>query len=212
MTIAQVYQRFNNNQGLQEHQLRVGAIAKTICEHSSQELDETNIVAAALMHDLGNILKFKFDNDDFAALVEPEGVAYWKQRQAEVELEYGAKADEATIAMVAKLELEPEIARVIERAHLEYTDQIIEEDDVSSQVLLYADMRVGPHAITTLEGRIEDIGKRYAHRFTTEYLEELYTKLNAIEVALFTNASITPDDISEKSTKSLQKELLNWEV
>ncbi len=213
MTIKEVYSHFKINQGLQLHMLRVGAVAKTISDNYGSDIDTQNIVSACLMHDLGNILKFKFDNDDFNSFLEPEGVDFWRKRKVEVELEYGVNEDEVTIKMINELKVDPEISRVVEAGHLEVIGRLIEEKDFSGQVMLYCDMRVGPMSIISLDERLDDIQERYApHRFSHEKLDFLRKHLGKIEDNIFAQSNIKPSDITEDSTLELQKELLNWEV
>ncbi|USN54769.1 MAG: HD domain-containing protein [Candidatus Peribacteria bacterium] len=60
-SIQDIYTQYQIPPSLQEHMLRVAAVAEQICLHSSQEIDHATIVTAALLHDMGNIIKFNLD-------------------------------------------------------------------------------------------------------------------------------------------------------
>lgn len=61
-TISEIYDDYRIVINLQEHQRRVAAVARIIADNFSGELDRTGVVEAALLHDMGNILKFKQDH------------------------------------------------------------------------------------------------------------------------------------------------------
>jgi len=213
MTISEVYDQFPINQGLREHMLRVGAVAKTICDNKDGTLDSEDIISAALLHDLGNILKFQFDREDMVELMQPEGAEYWQKKQAEVELEYGSEEDVATVMMLQKINVSPETIKVIDSAHLSELDKIVANNNLSGQVMLYCDMRVGPGAVMTLTERMQDMRDRYVtHRFTHEEMDEMVEKMKTIEENIFARCQIKPEEITEGSTASLQQALLDWEV
>ncbi len=61
-TITEVYDDYLIVINLQEHQRRVAAVAKLIAENFSGELDRNGVIEAALLHDMGNIIKFNQDH------------------------------------------------------------------------------------------------------------------------------------------------------
>ena len=86
MTIAEIHKQLPINSGLQLHMLRVGAIAKIVAG-ISPDVDEELVVTAALLHDVGNIVKITFDIAP--ELLAPEGIDYWKERKVETVAKYG---------------------------------------------------------------------------------------------------------------------------
>ena len=62
MNIFNIYAKYKIPPQLQTHQLRVAAVAKTICEHLWPKLsDMRTIISTCLVHDMGNIIKFDLD-------------------------------------------------------------------------------------------------------------------------------------------------------
>ena len=58
MTILEIYEKYKIMPQLQEHQLRVASVAKTICDHLLVPVHTDHVVSVCLLHDMGNILKF----------------------------------------------------------------------------------------------------------------------------------------------------------
>ncbi len=101
MNIKDIYLKYSVNKGLQEHMIRVAAVAQLICDKSTIKLDTKNIVTACLLHDMGNLIKAKMDS--MPELYEPEGVAYWTQVQIEMKYKYGTDEHIATMAIVNEI-------------------------------------------------------------------------------------------------------------
>ena len=73
--ITDIYKEYKIMPSLQMHMLRVAAVTKMIVDNYNMDLDKESLVVAALVHDLGNIVKM--DNmATFPDFFEPEGVEY----------------------------------------------------------------------------------------------------------------------------------------
>lgn len=60
MKIQEIYRRYSIPPNLERHMLQVAAVGEYICTHwSGPELNSQLILQALLLHDLGNIVKFK---------------------------------------------------------------------------------------------------------------------------------------------------------
>ena len=57
---TQIYEKYKIIPFLVMHQLRVAAVAEMICDSLSMSIDKDNIVRACTLHDMFNIVKFKF--------------------------------------------------------------------------------------------------------------------------------------------------------
>jgi len=58
MQILKIYEKYKILPALQQHMFRVASVAKMIAEHMVIDVDIDCITKAALLHDMGNILKF----------------------------------------------------------------------------------------------------------------------------------------------------------
>jgi len=215
MNINDVYLKYKINKGLREHMIRVAAVAQLICDKSTVELDTKNIVTACLLHDMGNLIKAKMDS--MPELYEPEGVDHWIRIQAEMIERYGADEHTATIAIVNEISPGEEVLHyVFDAIGTENTARVHANESLGAKIATYSDMRVGPFGIITIEDRMDDLRVRYISRnkpgFSAENIDQREKMLKDIERAIFSKSTIEATDVTDKSTQSLQKDLLNWEV
>lgn len=210
MQIQDIYKKYRINNGLAEHMVRVGAVAWVVCDHSPLPIDKTVAVSACLLHDMGNLIKVKFEAAP--EFFEPEGVGYWQEVQAEMIETYG-DVGSATRAIVHEIAPMPAIEKTIEEASLHKMKEIVESGTLEAKLLEYADMRVALRGITTMHERFEDIRERYTpHRHSAAYIDELEVAAGKIEQELFSGATIRPNDITEDTTAGIQKQLQSWEI
>lgn len=210
MQIEEIYKKYRINKGLREHMVRVAAVAELVCEHSLLSIDRTVAVSACLLHDMGNLIKVKFEAAP--ELFEPEGVGYWQEVQAEMIELYG-DVGSATRAIVSDIAPLDTIEETIEHASLNKMMDIAQSGTLEARLLEYADMRVALRGIVSMHERFNDIRARYvpAHH-TGEYIDELEAAAASIEAELFAGASITPAGITEESTASIQEKLLDFDI
>lgn len=178
--------------------------------HSPLSIDKNAVVSACLLHDMGNLIKVKFESAP--ELFEPEGIGYWQEIQAEMVDMYG-DVGSATRAIVHEIAPLPVVEETIEDALFSKMATIAESGTREAKLLEYADMRVALHGISSMKERFDDIRERYVPmHHTGEYIDKLEAAAAKIESELFAGASITPDDITETSTAAIQKELWNFEI
>jgi 5'-deoxynucleotidase YfbR-like HD superfamily hydrolase len=85
-------------QNLQDHQLRVAAVASIICDSFDFLINKEKIIKVCLLHDMGNIIKFQLDY--FPELNKPEGLEYWQNVQKEFIAKYGPNEHNATMKIM----------------------------------------------------------------------------------------------------------------
>jgi len=210
MQIQEIYKKYRINNGLQEHMVRVAAVAEMVCDHSPLPIDRITVVSACLLHDMGNLIKST--PAEIPDLFEPEGVGYWQEVQAEMTQLYG-DVGSATRAIVADIAPLPTIEETIEHASFSKMTEIAEVGTLEAKLLEYADMRVALRGIVSMKERFNDIRDRYVPvPHPSEYIDELEAAAMQIEVALFAGASIVPSDITEESTAAIQKELFEFDI
>lgn len=212
MVISEIYKKYPINKGLQEHMLRVAAVAKMVCGEMKQ-VDANLVLSACLLHDVGNLAKINFSLPAMDQHFTPEGVEYWKKEQEKMWQEISK--DEYTVTEhilrdigvcegVIKAVLNIELAKILESTP---------EQTVEDKIIMYADLRVGLHGIISVEERMNDIKARYVpERYSAEFVDDAKELLLDIEAKLFVDASIVPEDITDASTAEMQKELLNFDI
>lgn len=210
MEIQGIYKKYRINKGLQEHMVRVAAVADMVCDHSPLPIDRTIAVSACLLHDMGNLIKVKFEAAP--ELFEPEGVGYWQEVQAEMTELYG-DVGSATRAIVADIAPLHKIEETIEHASLNKMADIAASGTFEAKLLEYADMRVALRGIVSMHERFDDIRARYVPtHHSGGYIDELEAAAASIEEELFAGASITPAEITEVSTAAIQSALHNFDI
>jgi hypothetical protein len=159
MLISQIYHKYQIPPNLQRHMFEVAAVAEFLAnQFKGQKVNQSLVVESALLHDLGNIVKFK----DFITSEMQLDEKVWRQVQKDFVEKYGADAHQTTLSIVKELGLknEAEIITTLEQSDHRYIASY-GYLTLESQLLDYADMCVAPSGIVGFEPRINDLVKRY---------------------------------------------------
>jgi hypothetical protein len=184
---------------LREHQLRVGGIVRLIT-------DNHDSIITALVHDMGNIVKFDLDNP----YTKINDIEKWKIEQEYVRTNYGCDAHEATFAILKDAGLNKYNIHLKDegRAYNNETLYVDFFESMSKPALftLYGDMRVSIEGVVSMQERIEDLERRYgAPRAESKWANKLVTYIESI-----TNIEVR--SISEEMVEPLFDELLTMTV
>lgn len=214
MTITEIYKKYKINKGLQEHMIRVAAVAKMICDASKVDLETENIVEGCLVHDMGNLIKSKMDT--FPEFFDPEGVDYWIKVKEEMIEKYDNDVHGATVSMVEDMNLEDKSVFYFRAIGGDDTQRVHAGGTLGEKIATYSDMRIGLHGAVSLKERMDDIRRRYIERnmegFSSDDIDVREQRLADMEKDIFANSNIQPSDITDKSTEEIQDELWEWEV
>ena len=165
---------------LAQHQLRVGGIVSLITKDKAA-------ILTALVHDMGNIVKFS--NLDLG----------WTSVQEIFQKKYGRDANLATLKILDDAGL-TKLRDLVEQ-EAEFYQNVINIEDFSKVSLpaaltLYADSRVAIDGVVSLEERIVDLETRYKqHRSDREWaykLEDYVQSLSRCDVKSITEEMVTP--------------------
>ena len=209
MNFAQVYQHYQIPSNLQQHQLRVAGIAYLIAKYwqAKPKIDPVLMARVGLVHDMGNILKFDL-NPKVAKRYGLTNLSKWQQVQHEFRRKYGNDEVETTFAICRELGLEQELA-ILQREHQIYNPPKIAQspNDWPVKIFLYADMRVSPQGVVSLEERLKDFFARY--RFNRP---EWFKAGQSIENQLQARTTIDITSINETQLQPLYSQFLHWKV
>lgn len=193
--------------------LRVAAVAAQICDSLAVPVKKDTIIGACLLHDMGNILKFKFDFVDFPQEFYggPEGVVYWQSVQNEYIQKYGTHEDEITLKIVKELrvfgEVEDLLGKILSPAIKDpLTDFVLEP-----YICKYADTRVGPHGVLPLKSRLIDEWKK-RDPVRAANADILYKIFSGVEKQIFSQTKIVPESITDASITSYIEKLKNFNL
>ncbi len=162
------------------------------------------LTKAALFHDVGNLVKYDF------GIIPIENVDFWKQKQQEIKRKYGADDHEATKKMLAEIGVTAEISKIILDKSFGRAVEISWSETWEVKTLLYADNRVLPHGIGSLEDRLADVRVRYSKYASRPDLEEACRE---IERQIGENMDVPVAEITEENlTNYNNKDFLGREV
>lgn len=214
MKITEIYRQYRILPNLQEHMLRVSAVAAYICDHfDGSKIDKSSVISATLLHDMGNIIKF--DLTLYPELLGPKPLTFWEGVQVDFKERYGEDEHVATELIATELGVSERIKELIQAVSYHAAEENVASDDFEKKIAAYADLRVGLHGVITLEERLSDFTKRYAHLFSEDNevkREKTYDALRQLEPQVFAYCNISPDEITNKAISGTIDSLKNFVV
>lgn len=197
MTIKEVYEKFEIPPNLAEHMLTVARVAHSLQEHwNGEEVDFDFVIKSALLHDIGNIVKFKLEGDLSMLGEEAKNVEHWKEVQKRVIEKYGADDHGASGNMLKEIGVTGPLWDVIQNKSFANAIDVAKGDDWYAKILLYADMRVMPHGVATLEERLADVRNRMPQYYNRPDFEELLESMRDVEKQIAENLDSAIADIA----------------
>ena len=214
--IAQIYTQFKIPPNLQMHQKLVASVAALICDQwkgslAAYRINRDDLVAFLLIHDLGNIIKYKFDSESAKMLgAEAKNVVYWKRVREEIIQKYGSNVKDASERMMLELDPPQGVRHLFSNMAFAKTDVIARGNDWSVKIAAYCDFRVGPFGVVSLQERLDDLRKRYGGKthdfdcagegaFTKERVDLLYACDSEIETQIMQKLRIAKEDITTQT-------------
>ena len=152
------------------------------------------------------------DLSKFPDFVEPEGVAHWQLEKDATITKYGEDSHEANVAIAREIGLPEKSIWLIDNISFSQLENIVADENFERKIVEYADSRVGPHGVVSLEGRFADALERYTSRYPNRAdAEESYRRFaawaKAIEQQVFGKVAMAPEDITEHSIQPLLEQL-----
>jgi hypothetical protein len=165
----------------------------------STETNVEKLVAAGLLHDMGNMVKINFNSPlaKESLRFDENGADYWTKVKEEHIQEYGEWSHTATESILKKLEIEQEIVDLINFASWQHIQEIINGDDFEAKILAYADYRVIPQGVASLNERLEDLRIRY-HQGDQEECDNINKAYHDLEEQLI-KVGLKPEIINDES-------------
>lgn len=220
MTITEIYQKYTTMPSLQEHQLRVAAVALRIARNAEEKLiDWRELITACLLHDMGNIIKFNLSL--YPQFLEPEGLEYWQRVKAKFIATYGKDEHKATLAIARELGINKRAIEILTSIGFSNALKVSKSGDLSKLIACYSDQRVTPRGVTSLVQRMQEgrdrfrINKKIKNSERKKYqkkIEIMATALQKMEKRIFAQVTIGPDEITNESIKAIQKELRRFKI
>lgn len=209
MKISKIYKNYQIMPFLQLHMLRVTAVAKLIAQNMKIPVDETSITCTCLLHDMGNIIKFNLSL--FPQALEPEGYAYWKDVQNKYKSKYGNDEHSATYKIAAEIGVSQRVNDLLHKIGFSRSEEIYVSNDFDLKICAYADNRVSPQGIISLDQRLADGQKRFMvnkpNTFDLKFFQKMQNFSKLVEAQIFEKCKIKPEAISDASVNPLLAQL-----
>ncbi len=202
MTIWEVYEQYRIMPNLRLHQLRVAAVARELAH--ALRADADLVTKAALLHDMGNIMKSDFSQFP-PEFYGDHDLSYWELVKKDYAATYGRDEHEATDAIAKEMGMGQEVIELIGSMGFGRIESIYLSDNLELKICEYADQRVAPYGITSIFERLEEGRRRYESRTEAEsdYGSDLYRQrvslVLELEQKLFNGLLITPEMLTEES-------------
>lgn len=202
--VESIYNRFNVIENLRLHMRTVAAVGSLLMDHwkgTAVSPVREDAVAALLLHDLGNIVKFNFGDRSLWNGMSDEEIEWWRTVRDDVVAKYHSTVDhEVTNRMAEQLELSDRLLFLISAMLMENAEAVIDSRDIELKICAYADQRVAPWGIATLSERFSDLTRRYSD--TPEgYFEGRLLLAQQLESDVLASTTILPGDINEESVR-----------
>lgn len=215
MTIWDAYETYRIMPNLRLHQMRVAALARELA--IALNADHELVTQVGLLHDMGNILKSDFSQFPPEFYGE-KGVEYWEGVKREYAATYGTDEHAATETIAREIGVPSNVIDMINSMGFSKMPAILETGSRELQVIQYADLRVGPHGVTSLEERMNEGRARYVARSRAEFGEneamfQTYRDVaRTIEARLFEGLLIAPGMLTEESLTPVIESLREYVI
>jgi len=157
VNIQKIYNRYRIPEGLQQHMRWVAQVADQVVENwIGSNINADLVQQTALLHDMGNIIKFK--RPFWGEMAKSE--YFWMQTQEEFIAQYGSDVLLATRKIIDELGLKNSVGRMVAEMGIITTNP---NADVSyeARIVEYADCRVSLKGIVSFADRVADLMARY---------------------------------------------------
>ncbi len=214
MTIQHIYDQYRLMPNLQIHQYRVAGVAKLVCGAIPDQVDTNEVIQASLLHDMGNMIKF--DLGRFPEFLEPQGLVYWMKVQKEFKKKYGMDEHQATFAIAREVGVSDRVFELISAVGFDEIKDDFNSGDLSKMICEYADCRVSPMGVVSLDERLADLEKRYADHYPspehTAKRREFQKWARKMEAHIFERCKLKPEEITEEKVAQTFDDLKQLEI
>lgn len=213
MKIKEIYKKFKISPNLQDHMLTVASTVIFLKDNwQGEKIDWNKIVKAALLHDLGNIVKFDMDKFPDLMREEVKRIDYWKKVQRETIAKYGSEDHKVTEKMLRELNVKEDVIKTILEKSFGNSEMTVFRKDWNTKILLYCDVKTSPTGLVTLDERIVDIKRRMPKYTNKPNFSKIVKAIKELEKQIQTNLKIPISRISDKSVEKYKNDLLKKEI
>ena len=217
MNIHQIYSKYSIPPNLKTHMLSTAALAKIIINSwvdAENQVDYERVILSCLLHDMGNIIKFKFQNLDPQSELINE-LDHWKKVQKEFKEKYGDDEENATFQIVEEISIPNSVVKLLHDKEI-YHENDLQKFDNEINICRYVDSVIAPDGIVSLAEKIKYSEIRYGNIPGTRVASDLWPLivefLYKIEEIIQKNTIIDITQITQEELTQHFQELLEFEI
>jgi len=196
MTIQQIYTQFLIPQNLQQHMLRVAALAQIILENwTGKKPDTEAIVIAAALHDIAKPVTFDLAKQAEYGLSLKE-IQDLANLQKMIKTKYSSQEHQALLGIAQDLGYSALTVDILDNDEWEFIPRLLSDQQIEPLIMIYADMRIGWNGILSLSERLAKLQARTAIANLEVYqkngpkLEEMIQEKTTIDITQITNQDL----------------------
>ena len=210
--ILAVYRSYRVPPSLQNHMLQVAGIGQWILNRwQGPELDRFKLISALLLHDIGNLVKADYLRFPRLFPAELANLGYWEEMQKWIKTRYGNTDMLATRSICIELGVESDVLELIENKQFIKNMETLISDDYAVKIAAYADQRVSPQGIKSIQDRLFEAVKRYRDipgaSVNHPNRDQLIEAAVEIQKQIFVHIDGEPGDITNTAIQSCVEEL-----
>lgn len=210
MKVREIYKKYLITPNLQKHHLRVAKVALFIYDHwKGEQFDKELVKKAALLHDLGNIVKFDLKGYPEYLGEELKRRDFWAKKQKEMIKKYGDDDHKACLQMLREIGVDAKIIKIISDKSFRNSLKTKKSDNWELKILFYSDLRVGPLGVISVKERFDEAIPRLKMNKKRNNAGELIKACYRIEKQIQENLDVDVSKITDQSIERDDKELLN---
>lgn len=199
MIIQDIYYRFSTPSNLQDHMLRVGALAEIICSSwTGKNIENNSIVQACLLHDIAKPLNFDLAKQAKFGLSETD-INNLEKLQQMIREKYDSNEHKAVVKICREIGCPNTAVEIVDDLEWEHTTRLLSEKKTESLIAIYCDMRISPKGILPLVDRMNELKTR---DHDSNRMDELSLAGQELEKWIQSNTSIDLNSIDNHQINS----------
>lgn len=208
MKIGQIYKTYFIPKNLQEHMLRVTALAEIILEHwIGKKVDNQAIIQACILHDIAKPMNFDLTKQALFDISPSDNIKLEKL-QKDLKTKYGTDEHSATVKICEEIGLSPVAVKILKYFEWSYIPYLLKTGNTESLISVYCDMRISPKGILPLYKRLNELKKRnHAKNY-----EENVKNGKVLEDIIKKNITLDINSVTDAQLNKRFKNLLNIEI
>lgn len=203
MQISEIYSKYKTLPNLQQHMLRVSAVAQKVLDNwSGIDIDKKSIIQTCLLHDIAKPITFDMQKQELY-VQNVEELRLVQNCNRYLIDNYGVEEHPALLKIATEIGVNQKTIDLLNNLEWHLIGKLLEKNDVESLIPIYCDMRISPNGIVTIEQRIQDLKKR-----TGKGNQQLYLDGEDLEKYINQNVSTDLNTISNQDIEEIADKLL----